>query len=183
MSRDGNEESGNGGASGAVDARGMRRFYGKYRGKVISNADPMQLGRLMVSCSQFGEVPLSWAMPCVPFAGPVMGLVALPIPGTGVWIEFEQGDINYPIWVGCFWGEGELPPAAHTVAPETPGIVLQTPTLSLVLADNLGLLIQSVSGATVSVNPAGVIAMASTASVLVNGPTVNVNAGALTVTA
>jgi uncharacterized protein involved in type VI secretion and phage assembly len=181
--KDGNEVTSAGAQSGAVDAHGKRRFYGKYRGIVVSNADPKQLGRLQVSCPQFGAVPLSWAMPCVPFAGPLMGFAALPIPGSGVWIEFEQGDIDYPIWVGCFWGEGELPPAAHAVPPETPGIVLQTPTISLVLSDTAGLLVQSVSGANLSINPAGVVALTGSASVLVNGPTVNVNGPALVVTA
>jgi len=31
-----------------------------------------------------------------------MGLFALPSVGAGVWIEFEHGDPDYPIWSGCW---------------------------------------------------------------------------------
>lgn len=85
-------------------------FYGKYRGKVENNLDPLQLGRLQVSCAAvFGEGSLSWAMPCAPFAGPQAGFFALPPVGANVWVEFEGGDPDYPIWSGCFWGVGEVP--------------------------------------------------------------------------
>jgi hypothetical protein len=26
-----------------------------------------------------------------------------------VWVEFEAGDPSYPIWVGCFWADGQVP--------------------------------------------------------------------------
>lgn len=84
--------------------------FGKYRGKVENNVDPLSLGRLQVSCpAVLGEGTLSWALPCTPFAGPGVGLFVLPPRGANVWVEFEGGDPDYPIWGGCFWGAGEVP--------------------------------------------------------------------------
>jgi hypothetical protein len=83
------------------------KFYGKYRGMVLNNIDPMQMGRLQVQVPDVaGLVPCSWAMPCVPIAGIQNGMFALPIIGSGVWVEFEQGNPEQPIWVGCFYGSG-----------------------------------------------------------------------------
>lgn len=85
------------------------RFFGKYRGIVKDNNDPTGRGRLEVIVpAVMGEEPV-WAMPCVPYAGDNMGLYTMPETGTGVWVEFEAGDPSYPIWVGCFWGDGEAP--------------------------------------------------------------------------
>ena len=82
-----------------------RRFYGKYRGLVIANIDPEQIGRVMVQVPDvLGEIPSSWAMPCVPAAGIQAGCFIVPPIGSQVWIEFEQGDPDYPIWTGGFWG-------------------------------------------------------------------------------
>ena len=90
------------------------RFYGKYRGTVIDNADPKNKGRLKVTVPAAMPSTLStWAMPCVPYAGDQVGLFGIPAVGAGVWVEFEAGDISYPIWVGCFWADGEAPGGAN----------------------------------------------------------------------
>jgi uncharacterized protein involved in type VI secretion and phage assembly len=54
-----------------------------------------------------------WAMPCVPYAGDQVGFLAIPPVDAGVWVEFEGGDPSFPIWVGCFWGDGEAPENAN----------------------------------------------------------------------
>ena len=88
----------------------MSQYFGKYRGKVESNKDPNQLGRLQVSVpAVLGEGTMSWAMPCVPYAGPGVGFFFLPPEGANVWVEFESGDLEYPIWTGCFWDTGDVP--------------------------------------------------------------------------
>lgn len=93
----------------------MKLFFGKYRGKVVNNIDPQKQGRLQVSVpAVLGTGKLSWAMPCVPYAGTGVGLFLLPADGANVWVEFEGGDLDYPIWSGCFWNEGELPSEALT---------------------------------------------------------------------
>lgn len=93
-----------------------RRFYGKYRGFVVDNEDPELLGRLRVSVpSVLGDqVVTGWAMPCVPYGGDAgVGMLFVPAVGAGVWVEFEEGDLEFPVWVGTFWsrpgGETELP--------------------------------------------------------------------------
>lgn len=108
-------------------------YWGKYRGRVVSNIDPLQMGRLQVSCpSVLGDGTLSWAMPSVPYAGPGVGFFMLPPRQANVWVEFEGGDPDYPIWTGCFWGPGDVParPAlAETKLLKVEGITLTLNTL------------------------------------------------------
>lgn len=111
----------------------MTTYYGKYRGKVVNNIDPMMMGRLTVLVPAVSEFPLSWAMPCVPYAGPNVGFFALPPISANVWVEFEQGDPTYPIWTGCFWGDGQVP--AKPAVPTTK--VIKTETVNLEINDLL----------------------------------------------
>lgn len=148
----------------------MTRFYGKYRGQVINNLDPMLQGRLQVSCpAVLGDGQLSWAMPCVPYAGSGVGVVFTPPVGAYVWVEFEGGDTNFPIWAGCFWGTGERPteatlPTTHLI--KTDGITLKidaTPGVGGVTIDVLspavGLpskIVMSTSGIELSIGGASI---------------------------
>lgn len=171
-------------------SNGAQKFYGKYRGMVISNVDPMQQGRLMVQVPDVGGlVPGTWAMPCVPIAGIQNGMFALPIPGSGVWVEFEQGDPDFPIWVGGFWGSAaEVPALALLTPPAVPAITLQTPlqnglTISDVPGPTGGIMIKSTTGAMLIVNDTGIyIQNGKGAAITLVGPVVTINNGALTVT-
>ncbi|MFH7026543.1 MAG: phage baseplate assembly protein V [Heteroscytonema crispum UTEX LB 1556] len=97
----------------------MPQFFGKYRGKVTANQDPLHLGRIQVQVPAiFGAERQSWAMPCTPYAGVDIGFFAIPPIDANVWVEFEEGDPDYPIWSGCFWGEDELPQNAKVAEPE-----------------------------------------------------------------
>ncbi|PKO32579.1 MAG: baseplate assembly protein [Betaproteobacteria bacterium HGW-Betaproteobacteria-9] len=157
---------------------------------VISNVDPMQQGRLMVQVPDVGGlVPGTWAMPCVPIAGIQNGMFALPIPGSGVWVEFEQGDPDFPIWVGGFWGSAaEVPALALLTPPAVPAITLQTPlqnglTISDVPGPTGGIMIKSTTGAMLIVNDTGIyIQNGKGAAITLVGPVVTINNGALTVT-
>jgi hypothetical protein len=108
-----------------------RQLFGKYRGKVLDNIDPLELHRLLVDVPALDGVELSWALPCVPYAGMQVGFCMLPPIGANVWVEFEAGDPTHPIWTGCFWGEGEKPVLA--VDPYTK--VLKTDAFTLVIDD------------------------------------------------
>ena len=91
---------------GELDSRS--HYYGKYRGTVVDNRDPTTRGRLRVTVpAVLGPVAV-WAMPCVPYAGPSLGFYTMPELGTGVWVEFEGGDVSYPVWSGFFWDDGDI---------------------------------------------------------------------------
>lgn len=115
-----------------------RRYYGKYRGLVVDNADPEQLGRLTLRVPSVlgAEVVTGWAMPCVPYGGDAgQGLLFIPEVGAGVWVEFEEGDLEFPVWVGTYWskpgGESELPkPNAADGAED--GAVQDPPTSKII---------------------------------------------------
>ena len=104
------------------------RYFGKYRGTVVNNNDPLRQGRLTAQVPDvLGDTPCTWALPCLPVAEQQMGVFVLPLTGSGVWIEFEQGDINYPVWVGCFYASAaEVPSDALTGPPTSPNILLRT---------------------------------------------------------
>jgi len=94
----------------AVETR-TARHYGKYRGIVTDNDDPKKLGRLRARVPEvLDTVETGWALPCAPYAGHQSGAFTVPSAGTGVWIEFESGVVSRPIWTGCWWGSGDIPP-------------------------------------------------------------------------
>ena len=166
------------------------RYYGKYRGTVINNVDPMRLGRIQVQVPDVhGVVPSTWAMPCVPSSGIQNGMIWLPMIGAGVWVEFEQGNPDYPIWVGGWWGSAAEVPALTQIAP--PGVsalVIQTALQNGVLVSDVpgptgGIMLKSPLGASIIVNDTGIyIQNGKGASITLIGPTVTVNTGALVVT-
>ena len=166
-----------------------QKYYGKYRGSVLNNVDPMQMGRLLVQVPDVEALlPSSWAMPCFPFTGKQMGAYTLPQIGAGVWVEYEQGDPNYPIWSGCWYGSAaEVPALALAGNPASPSVVLQSGLQnSIVISDLPGptgeIMLKSTTGATLIVNDTGIyIQNGRGASIVMTGPTVTVNNGALTV--
>jgi uncharacterized protein involved in type VI secretion and phage assembly len=166
-----------------------KKYFGKFRGTVVNNVDPMQIGRIQVMVPDVSNVMLSsWAMPCVPVAGINMGMFTVPLIGSGVWVEFEQGDPDYPIWVGCFWGmAAEVPLLSHMVPPAVPGITLQTPLKNGIVISDVpgptgGIQIQTATGAMISVTDIGIMISNGKGAVInLTGPTVDINLGALTV--
>ena len=84
-------------------------YWGKYRGTVIDNVDPMVNARLLCDVPSLPGGVLNWATPCVPYAAPEEGFLSVPPVGANVWIEFEGGNLDHPIWTGCFWETGEIP--------------------------------------------------------------------------
>jgi hypothetical protein len=165
------------------------KFYGKYRGTVINNIDPLQIGRIQAMVPDVSSLlPTSWAMPCVPIAGKQMGTYFVPQIGAGVWIEFEQGDPDYPIWVGGFWGiVAEVPVLALAGIPASPNIVLQTTAQNSVVVSDLpgptgGIMLKSTTGAMIIVNDTGIyIQNGKGASIIMVGPSVTINNGAMTI--
>jgi Type VI secretion system/phage-baseplate injector OB domain len=87
----------------------QKAYYGKYRASVQSNDDPLKIGRLQLSAPDFPAMKEAWALPCTPYAGPNVGFYAIPPVGSAVWVEFEGGNPDSPIWSGCFWLSGQAP--------------------------------------------------------------------------
>ena len=97
--------------------RSARLFFGKYRAIVTDNNDPDGIGRLMLQVpAVMGDTEVGWALPAFPFAGDGHGLVMLPEVGAMVWAEFEAGNVDHPIWSGCFFRSGQMPSEATTTA-------------------------------------------------------------------
>ena len=166
-----------------------QKYYGKYRGTVLNNIDPLQIGRLMVQVPDVGGlIPSSWAMPCFPVTGKQMGAYMIPQIGSGVWVEFEQGNPDYPIWSGCWYGlVAEVPALALAGNPVSPSIVFQTSLQNCLVISDLpgptgGIMLKSTTGATLIVNDTGIyIQNGKGAMLTMIGPTVTINNGAITV--
>ena len=166
------------------------RYLGKFRGTVVENRDPMGIGRIQASVPDaLGDTPSSWAMPCFPMAGPKMGQYVIPPKGAGVWIEFEQGDLSYPIWSGAWYGTAqEVPAAAVTQTPDNSNVVVQSPGERLVLlsdedGENEGITLRHPSGAYIKVDKTGVhINNGRGAVISLVGDTVKINNDAFSVT-
>ena len=180
-----------------------KKYIGKYRATVIQNIDPEQRGRLQLMIpAVLGLIPSTWAEPCVPLAGPTgppMGVYMVPPIGAGVWVEFEQGDPDKPVWVGCRWGlQSDIPLAALGGNPADPSIVIQSLLQNAIVISDLppsvpppvmppvpptgGIILKSATGASIVVNDAGVfISNGKGATITMIGPMITVNNGALVV--
>lgn len=160
-----------------------RQFFGKYRGVVTDNKDPWMMGRVRAKVEDvLGDNESGWAMPCVPYAGKNVGLFLIPPVNASVWIEFEHGDPDYPIWTGCFWAKGEV--------PATPAVsemkVLRTDSCAISMNDSVGeegVTIETTGGMKIVISKMGIeINNGQGGMIKLSGPQVSINDGALEVT-
>ena len=166
----------------------MTQFFGKYRGQVTNNIDPLQIGRVQVSVpAVLGDGSLSWAMPCMPLANNGSGVFVVPQVGSNVWVEFEGGDPDYPIYSGGFWSDAsQVPQEALLGLPVSPNIVLQTNLGHVLALSDLpgigGFTLRTAGGANITVNDTGIlITNGAGATISMTGPTIDFNNGALTI--
>jgi uncharacterized protein involved in type VI secretion and phage assembly len=152
------------------------RFYGKYRGTVTDvDAATMRI-KAKVPAVLPGQKS-GWCAACVPYAGKDVGLAFLPEVGTGVWIEFEGGDVSYPIWTGCYWRAGEPPsdaaPAVKVIVTKEHKFLLDDDTPSIALSDS--------SQNSVALEASGLTLERGGNKIEISDAEVNVNDGALEV--
>jgi uncharacterized protein involved in type VI secretion and phage assembly len=159
------------------------RFIGKYRGIVTDNRDPLQLGRVRARVEDvLGDREVGWAMPSVPYAGKDVGFFFIPPVDGLIWLEFEHGDPDYPIWTGCFWATGETP--GLPAMPEKK--VIKTDAGTITMDDTPGaggITIETAVGMKIEITTQGMeITNGQNATIKLTGPQVSVNGGALEVT-
>ncbi len=163
-------------------------FFGKYRGIVTDNLDPLMIGRVQAKVPDvLGDIPSGWAMPCAPFGGDGMGFFAVPKVGAGVWIEFEHGDPDYPIWAGCWWGSvAEVPPLLLAPPPPSKKVMIKTEGGHSILIDDTpgigGITLETSGGQKIVMNALGIeINDGQGAVIKFTGPQVSINNGAIDV--
>lgn len=150
-----------------------KKFYGKYRGVVENNIDPTSLARVQVSVPDvMGDGTLAWAMPCFPGAGPGVGLLAIPPQKANVWVEFERGDPDFPIYSGGFWDTGDAPAQGPTQAT-TKTWVGEHFTLEIIDAPGIGELTLAVGTAA---GEATIVADATAMTLVFAGSSVSIGA-------
>lgn len=161
-------------------------YFGKYRGTVTDIQDPLFIGRIRAKVPDvLGDDESGWAMPCAPFGGQSVGFFALPTTGAGVWIEFEHGDSDYPVWTGCWFGSVADMPAALMVPPYQK-VLLITPAGHSVTLDDTpgigGITLATADGAKIEMTSLGItIDNGKGGRISMTGPQVSVNNGALDV--
>ena len=86
------------------------QYYGKYRAKVVDVKDPEKRGRIRVMCPKIlGGAKSAWCEPCIPVAYDLGGDFAIPKINEFVWVEFESGNPNKPIYTGGLWSKNKSP--------------------------------------------------------------------------
>src|ERR1700754_3496879 len=158
-------------------------FYGKFRGVVTDNNDANHLGRIRAKVPDvFGNEDSGWAMPAVPYAGRQVGLYLIPPVEALVWIEFEHGDPEYPIWTGCFWGtESELPVSPVKVEKK----VLKTGAGTITLDDTQGstsITIETTNNLKLKMDQQGIEISNGAQKIKISSSSVSIDDGALEVT-
>lgn len=158
-------------------ARFHNRFFGKYRG-TVTQVDQATLRLKAKVPAVLGEQETGWCMPCVPYAGDQVGMAFLPEIGAGVWIEFEGGDVSYPIWTGCYWRTGEYPSEA---APQVK-VVVTAAKHKLIFDDSASTItITDASANKIVLDSNGILIERAGKKILVNNAKVDVNDGGLEV--
>jgi uncharacterized protein involved in type VI secretion and phage assembly len=154
------------------------RFYGKYRG-TVTEVDTNQVGRIKAKVpAVLGETETGWCMPCVPYAGDDVGFAFLPEVGSGVWIEFEGGDVSFPIWSGCYWRQGEIPSDAAAAVK----VIKTKAGHKIVLDDDAGTVtVTDANENQITLDSTGITIARGSGSVEVSDGKVSANDGALEV--
>jgi uncharacterized protein involved in type VI secretion and phage assembly len=146
----------------------QRQHYGKYRGFVVDNRDPEKRGRLKLKVpTVLGDQDTGWALPCLPFGGLAnQGLFMIPEVDAQVWVEFEEGNLDHPIWVGVFWQQtSDTPEEAALDEPTTR--IIRTPSGQVLQFDDQSgeeqFRLAHPAGTELTINPQGTVELTDAA--------------------
>jgi uncharacterized protein involved in type VI secretion and phage assembly len=153
------------------------RFLGKYRGTVTDVCNDGRIRALVPSV--LGDQKTGWCLPCVPYAGKDCGIAFLPEVDSGVWIEFEGGDVSYPIWVGAYWHEGELP---TSVKPSVKVIRTKGKQEIVIDDDAHSITISDANGNVVKLDRDGILLKRDTGTIEISNKLIKLNGSAMEVT-
>jgi phage baseplate assembly protein gpV len=154
------------------------RYYGKYRGQVTDNSDPNNLGRLRAKVPRLmGDTETGWALPAFPYGGASeQGFFVVPDVGAGVWIEFEEGNLSYPIWTGTWYSSGSIPESAQPAQK-----VLKTKSGHKIVLDDDGgtLTITDSNGNSIAMDSSEVkISVGNATKIVIEAPAIELVEGA-----
>lgn len=166
-----------------------RTYNGKYRGTVVNNVDPLQRGRIQVQVTDVMQVlPSTWAEPCLPVAGLQHGVFMIPAVGSGVWVEFERGDIDHPIWTGGYWGSSAEVPALGNLSAGVQSFIIQTQLQNTLMISDVpgptgGIMLKTTTGAMIKIDDTGItLSNGKGAVITMAGPSITFNGGAMVIT-
>jgi phage baseplate assembly protein gpV len=157
------------------------RYFGKYRGQVTDNDDPDNLGRIRAKVPRLlGDEETGWALPAFAYGGAgEQGFFAVPDVDAGVWIEFEGGDLSYPVWSGTWYTSGAIPESAKPSKK-----VIKTKSGHKIVFDDDGGSLQIVdgNGNSIVLDSNGIAITSGSNSIKLTSSGVSINDGALKVT-
>lgn len=161
-------------------------FYGKYRGIVTDIQDPLMQGRIKARVPEvLGDQESGWALPCLAFGGSQMGLFVLPDVGSAVWVEFEHGDPDYPVWAGSWFGSPTDMPSDLLAPPYKKTMLVTKSGHSITLDDTPGaggITLKTSGGQKIVLTSTGIeIDNGAGAVIKLSGIQVTINNGALEV--
>lgn len=161
-------------ATNPISGAGQSRFYGKYRGVVTGNSDPEGRARLQVRVPEVrGDSVTDWALPAMPYAGDKVGFFALPPVGASIWVEYEGGNLQFPIWSGCFWERDQIETA--DAVPEV--VFLRTSQATIRIDDAAGEVKIEIGGAKITLTASEIKLEASQITNTASGASTQLTAG------
>ena len=89
----------------------LGKYYGSYRAYVYNNEDPLDMNRVQLIIPMLNPTAVdeTWAFPKNSWGGKDYGINLLPRKTDMVWVEFQNGDPDYPVWSHASYAKGEKP--------------------------------------------------------------------------
>lgn len=120
----------------------MAERYGKYRAVVSDILDPEVRGRIKVKCpSLLSLSDSSWCEYCGSTSD-----FHLPALGDTVWVEFENGLVDKPVYSGSWYAKEQIPTTDTSGSTR----VIQFNGNTITMSDHIEL--KSKDGTTISIN-------------------------------